>query len=115
FGYFREQVCLVACPYGRLQSVMLDRHSLIVRYDTTRGEPRGAKRSTSRDLSLPLLTDTKDPSAPAPALGDCIDCRMCVTTCPTGIDVRNGLQMECVGCAQCIDACDAVMDKVGRE
>jgi cytochrome c oxidase accessory protein FixG len=108
FGYFREQVCLVACPYGRLQSVLLDRHSLIVRYDAHRGEPRGAKRAASPGIPLPMLA-----GAPK-ALGDCIDCRMCVSTCPTGIDIRNGLQMECVGCAQCIDACDSIMDKVGR-
>jgi cytochrome c oxidase accessory protein FixG len=109
FGYFREQTCLVACPYGRFQSVMLDRHSLIIRYDQKRGEPRGAKRSAAREVPLPVLA-----GAGAPALGDCIDCRMCVTTCPTGIDIRNGLQMECVGCAQCIDACDSIMDKIGR-
>lgn len=105
FGYFREQVCLVACPYGRLQSVMLDRHSVTVRYDRERGEPRSAMRAP---VALPVLSAApEDP-------GDCIDCRMCVTTCPTGIDIRNGLQMECVGCAQCIDACDTVMRKVKR-
>ncbi|MBN8596350.1 MAG: cytochrome c oxidase accessory protein CcoG [Planctomycetes bacterium] len=105
FGYFREQVCLVACPYGRFQAVMLDRHSVTVRYDRERGEPRSAKRSA---VALPVLNASpEDP-------GDCIDCRMCVTTCPTGIDIRNGLQMECVGCAQCIDACDTVMRKVKR-
>ncbi len=108
FGYFREQVCLVMCPYGRFQSVLLDRQSMIVRYDQSRGEPRGAK-SSKASVSLPVL------SSDAPALkGDCIDCHMCVTTCPTGIDIRNGLQMECIGCAQCIDACDAVMVKVHR-
>lgn len=105
FAYFREQVCLVACPYGRFQSVMLDRHSMIIRYDQPRGEPRGPARKKSSQ-QLPVLN-----VAPA---GDCIDCRMCVTTCPTGIDIRNGLQMECIGCAQCIDACDAVMDKIER-
>lgn len=104
FGYFREQVCLVACPYGRFQSVMLDRHSITVRYDRARGEPRTAKRA---DVQLPVV-------GVEAAAGDCIDCRMCVTTCPTGIDIRNGLQMECVGCAQCIDACDTVMSKVKR-
>lgn len=102
FGYFREQTCLVACPYGRFQSAMLDRHSMIVTYDERRGEPRGKKRS-GKDVGLPVLE-----------AGDCIDCKMCVTTCPTGIDIRNGLQMECIGCAQCIDACNSVMDKVGR-
>ncbi len=99
FGFLREQICIVMCPYGRLQSVMLDRSSLIISYDEQRGEPRS--RKPRGDVSLKQV-------------GDCIDCRMCVTTCPTGIDIRNGLQMECIGCAQCIDACDAVMDKIGR-
>jgi cytochrome c oxidase accessory protein FixG len=99
FGYFREQVCIVACPYGRFQSALLDRQSLIVSYDPGRGEPRGkARRSQPGE----------------PEVGDCVDCEMCVATCPTGIDIRNGLQMECIGCAQCIDACDAVMSKLGR-
>ncbi len=109
FGFFREQVCLVACPYGRFQSAMLDRDTMIISYDKNRGEPRGAKKRKKQagaDLSLPVVDD--DPA------GDCIDCRMCVTTCPTGIDIRDGLQMECIGCAQCIDACNAVMKKVGR-
>ena len=97
FAYFREQTCTIACPYGRWQSVMLDRSSLIVSYDPRRGEPRqrGTKRRTT-------------------TAGDCIDCGMCVQTCPTGIDIRDGLQMECIHCTQCIDACDAVMDKVGK-
>ncbi|RLE25489.1 MAG: cytochrome c oxidase accessory protein CcoG [Acidobacteria bacterium] len=98
FAYFREQTCIVACPYGRFQSVLLDRHSLIVGYDPERGEPRAPKRKGSDDQA-----------------GDCIDCNLCVTTCPTGIDIREGLQMECIHCTQCIDACDAVMTKVGRE
>ena len=93
FGYFREQVCLVACPYGRLQSVLLDRRSLIVGYDARRGEPRGKRGHVA---------------------GDCIDCGACVVTCPTGIDIRDGLQMECIHCTQCIDACDAIMDRVAR-
>ncbi len=102
FSFFREQTCLVACPYGRFQSVLLDRKSLIVSYDTRRGEPRGRRsKAAAADVSLPVL-------------GDCIDCHMCVATCPTGIDIRNGLQMECVHCTQCIDACDTVMDKVGK-
>ena len=102
FCWFREQTCIVACPYGRLQSALLDRHSLIVTYDRNRGEPRGkARRSAPADMPLPVV-------------GDCVDCVKCVTTCPTGIDIRNGLQMECVGCAQCIDACDAVMEKLHR-
>ncbi len=99
FGYFREQMCIVTCPYGRLQSVLLDRQSLIVGYDVNRGEPR-----THLKKSLPQVK-----------AGDCIDCKACVVTCPTGIDIREGLQMECIGCAQCIDACDSVMDKVGRD
>jgi len=98
FGWFREQTCLVACPYGRLQSVLLDRQSLIVGYDPRRGEPRGkpARRG-----------------AEAPA-GDCIDCSACVQVCPTGIDIRDGLQMECIHCTACADACDDIMDKVGK-
>ncbi len=98
FGYFREQLCLIACPYGRLQSALLDDHSRIVAYDATRGEPRGRKRS------LPVV----------PEQGDCVDCGLCVQTCPTGIDIRDGLQMECVNCTQCMDACDAVMHKLER-
>lgn len=107
FAFFREQTCLVACPYGRFQSVMLDRQSLIVTYDELRGEPRGKvkKSKKSGDVRLPVANEAR---------GDCVDCGMCVRTCPTGIDIREGLQMECIGCAQCIDACDAVMDKVGR-
>lgn len=98
FAYFREQACILACPYGRLQSVLLDRQSLIVGYDPRRGEPRG--KAAKRGASAPT--------------GDCIDCGACVKVCPTGIDIRNGLQMECIGCAQCIDACDGVMDKIHR-
>jgi cytochrome c oxidase accessory protein FixG len=97
FGFFREQTCIIACPYGRFQSVFLDRRSLIVGYDNRRGEPRGKLgRNKQQDG------------------GDCIDCGACVRTCPTGIDIRHGLQMECVGCTQCIDACDSIMDKIGR-
>jgi cytochrome c oxidase accessory protein FixG len=102
FAWFREQACILACPYGRLQSVLLDRQSLIVGYDARRGEPRGKAKK-----SLPIVDD-------APNRGDCVDCSACVAVCPTGIDIRDGLQMECIGCAQCIDACDAVMDKLGR-
>jgi len=96
FTYFREQTCLVACPYGRMQSVLLDRQSLIVAYDPTRGEPR-----------------MKGKARPAGA-GDCIDCGACVTTCPTGIDIRDGLQMECIHCTQCADACDEIMTRVDK-
>ncbi len=116
FSYFREQTCFVACPYGRFQSVMLDRKSLIVSYDARRGEPRGRKHGTSAklagvDLALPVLATAG--AAPASG-GDCIDCKQCVQCCPTGIDIRNGLQMECVNCTQCIDACDSIMDKIGK-
>jgi cytochrome c oxidase accessory protein FixG len=96
FTYFREQTCLVACPYGRMQSVLLDRQSLIVAYDTKRGEPR-MKGKVRPD-----------------GAGDCIDCGACVLTCPTGIDIRDGLQMECIHCTQCADACDDVMTRVGK-
>ncbi|GAB1343589.1 cytochrome c oxidase accessory protein CcoG [Gemmatimonas sp.] len=97
FTYFREQTCLIVCPYGRWQSALIDRQSKIVAYDYVRGEPRAHS------------TKTRDPNA-----GDCIDCGACVQTCPTGIDIRNGLQMECVHCTQCIDACDDIMTKVGK-
>lgn len=114
FAFFREQTCLVACPYGRLQSVLLDRNSLIVSYDPIRGEPRGKKRRQPKgDVSLKVV-DSGSAADEVPAQGDCIDCHKCVTTCPTGIDIRNGLQMECIHCTQCIDACDDVMDKIGR-
>jgi cytochrome c oxidase accessory protein FixG len=97
FAYFREQTCTIACPYGRWQSVLLDKSSLVVAYDYGRGEPR--------------MKGMKDRSA---AAGDCIDCGACVTTCPTGIDIRDGLQMECIHCTQCSDACDAIMTSVGK-
>jgi cytochrome c oxidase accessory protein FixG len=101
FAWFREQLCVVVCPYGRLQSVMQDRDSVIIGYDARRGEPRGRMLKAK-------------PGEVAPPRGDCVDCRRCVAVCPTGIDIRNGLQMECLACAQCVDACDEVMDKVGR-
>jgi cytochrome c oxidase accessory protein FixG len=115
FAWFREQTCTIACPYGRLQSVLLDRQSMVISYDVARGEPRtkGAKSRVSlrvdQSLASPLLTEVSRLEA-----GDCVDCMMCVQVCPTGIDIRQGLQLECIGCAQCIDACDAVMDKIGR-
>jgi cytochrome c oxidase accessory protein FixG len=114
FAFFREQTCLVACPYGRLQSVMLDKHSMIVTYDRARGEPRGKKQLQHSDVALRVLPGAAADAPARSTSGDCIDCRMCVTTCPTGIDIRDGLQMECIGCAQCIDACDTVMDKLHR-
>lgn len=101
FCFFREQLCVVACPYGRFQSVLLDQNSLIVAYDERRGDPRGKLRKKSFGVELPVL-------------GDCVDCGNCVTTCPTGIDIRDGLQMECINCTQCIDACNLVMEKIGR-
>lgn len=97
-GWMREQVCMFMCPYARFQSVMFDRDTLIVTYDEKRGEPRGARKK-SVDLEE---TD----------LGSCINCQMCVQVCPTGIDIRNGLQYECIGCAACIDACDHIMDQM---
>ncbi len=97
FGVMREQVCIVACPYGRFQSVLLDPSSLIVGYDPKRGEPR---------VKITKRAKTEKP-------GDCIDCGACVSTCPTGIDIRDGLQMECIHCTQCIDACDEMMDRAG--
>jgi cytochrome c oxidase accessory protein FixG len=104
FAWFREQLCIVICPYGRLQSVMLDRDSIIIGYDVKRGEPRGkSTRAERTGTSLPVVQK-----------GDCVDCNRCVTVCPTGIDIRNGTQLECIGCAQCIDACDDVMSKLNR-
>jgi len=98
-GWMREQVCKYMCPYARFQSAMFDKDSLIITYDQERGEPRGARNKS-------------DPAS-ATALGDCIDCSMCVQVCPTGIDIRKGLQYECIGCAACVDACNNVMDKIG--
>ncbi len=98
FAFFREQLCLVVCPYGRLQSVLMDDDSLVVGYDERRGEPRARGRRRDGDE----------------ARGDCVDCGRCVAVCPTGIDIRNGLQVDCIACTQCIDACDAIMDELGR-
>ncbi len=140
FCFFREQMCTLVCPYGRMQSVLLDRASLIVGYDRLRGEPRGKKKKDNpsdiaeksgcdRDqatgncgggcacgekavatAATPVRTPAIDPARTA----DCVDCTLCVQTCPTGIDIRDGLQLECIHCAQCIDACDAVMAKLDR-
>ena len=101
FAWFREQVCLIVCPYGRLQGVMLDRNSLVVAYDYIRGEKR-AKFKKNEDRA----SENK---------GDCIDCHQCVDVCPTGIDIRNGTQLECINCTACIDACDYMMENVGLE
>jgi len=97
FAFFREQVCTVVCPYGRLQGVLLDRDAVVVAYDYTRGEPRGHYKKQADNH-----------------LGDCIDCHQCVKVCPTGIDIRNGTQLECVNCTACIDACNFMMEKTGR-
>lgn len=97
-GYLREQVCKYMCPYARFQSAMFDDNSLVISYDVNRGEPRGGRK--------------RDADYKAQGLGDCIDCLACVQVCPTGIDIRNGLQIECIACAACIDVCDEVMDKM---
>ena len=97
-GFMREQVCKYMCPYARFQSVMFDRDTLVITYDAARGEPRGSR---------PKSADAKERG-----LGDCVDCGICVQVCPTGIDIRRGLQYECIGCAACIDGCDQVMDKM---
>ena len=98
-GYLREQVCKYMCPYARFQGAMFDHDTLVITYDKERGEPRGARKRGT------------DPRAQG--LGDCIDCTWCVQVCPTGIDIRQGLQIECIACAACIDACDEIMDKMG--
>ncbi|MCB9025243.1 MAG: cytochrome c oxidase accessory protein CcoG [Bdellovibrionaceae bacterium] len=98
FGWFREQFCLIMCPYGRFQSVLMDKDSLAVLYDTKRGEPRRSKENK----------DQLDKQ------GDCVNCFRCVSVCPTGIDIRNGLQMECIACTACIDACDDIMEKLKK-
>jgi len=94
FAWFREQFCIVLCPYGRLQSALIDDNSIVVGYDEKRGEPRGKAGTTT---------------------GDCVDCRRCVQVCPTGIDIRQGLQLECIACEACIDACDDVMKRLDRK
>ncbi|MEO0731346.1 MAG: 4Fe-4S dicluster domain-containing protein [Bacteroidota bacterium] len=136
FARMREQVCIAICPYGRLQGVLLDDNSINVIYDYVRGEPRGKlsrgkpKKSsctscehcragntncTDRILERmeTALTTVAPPEAPA-VKGDCVDCKLCVQVCPTGIDIRNGIQLECINCTACIDACDGVMDKIGK-
>ena len=98
FAFFREQACTIVCPYGRLQGVLLDQDSIVIAYDHKRGEPRGKIKKNK------VQSDK----------GDCIDCHLCVDVCPTGIDIRNGIQLECVNCTACIDACDEVMVKINR-
>ena len=98
-GFMREQVCKYMCPYARFQSAMFDKDTLIVSYDTQRGEPRGARSRKADPVAL--------------GLGSCVDCTLCVQVCPTGIDIREGLQYECINCAACVDVCDGVMDKMG--
>jgi len=113
FAYLREQVCVAICPYGRLQGVLLDLNSIVIAYDHVRGEPRGKIRKIQAGKNDPMA-QSRPPDAAVRPLGDCIDCKLCVHVCPTGIDIRNGTQLECVNCTACIDACDDVMDKVGR-
>ncbi|OYV01125.1 MAG: cytochrome c oxidase accessory protein CcoG [Burkholderiales bacterium PBB5] len=98
-GFMREQVCKYMCPYARFQSAMLDKDTLIISYDAERGEPRGSRSKKADPKAL--------------GLGSCVDCNLCVQVCPTGIDIRKGLQYECIGCAACVDVCDGVMDKMG--
>ena len=100
-GWMREQVCMYMCPYARFQSAMFDRDTLVISYLPERGEPRGSRKRSADPQAL--------------GLGDCIDCTMCVQVCPTGIDIRDGLQYQCIACSACIDACDDVMDKMGYD
>lgn len=104
FAWFREQVCVIACPYGRLQGVLLDNKSVVVAYDYKRGEKEAGRARINKKIDRE-----------AAGYGDCIDCKLCVAVCPTGIDIRNGTQLECVNCTACIDECNDVMEKVGFE
>lgn len=117
FGWFREQFCIVMCPYGRLQSALLDEHSRIVAYDVARGEPRrGSKPVMVEPALLQIEREIPETSVtPVPKTqGDCIDCFRCVTACPTGMDIRRGLQLECINCMACMDACDEVMRNIKK-
>lgn len=121
YWWFREQVCIVVCPYGRLQGVLLDKNSIVVAYDHKRGEPRG-KLKKKEDHDCKCVDCKEDGACKSIASkfeeytrqGDCIDCFACVRVCPTGIDIRNGTQLECVNCTACIDACDDIMTKVHK-
>lgn len=116
FAWMREQVCIAVCPYGRLQSVLLDENSIVVAYDYERGEPRGkVKKKPKKNPLESIQASVASPVEKIETqLGDCIDCKMCIAVCPTGIDIRNGTQLECVNCTACIDACDEIMEKVDR-
>jgi len=126
FSYLREQVCVTICPYGRMQGVLLDSNSIVITYDFERGEPRGKLRKKRKNNPVKnIKSDVSTAAAVAepieaedgiefPELGDCIDCKLCVQVCPTGIDIRDGTQLECVNCTACIDACDEVMAKIDR-
>jgi cytochrome c oxidase accessory protein FixG len=112
FSWFREQACVIVCPYGRFQSVLLDKNTTVISYDFVRGEPRGKKKrqAAAQDAVENIVTEND----PVPQVGDCVDCGQCVRVCPTGIDIRNGTQLECVNCTACMDACDTIMDKLDR-
>jgi cytochrome c oxidase accessory protein FixG len=120
YAWFREQLCNVICPYGRLQSALIDDHSLVIGYDADRGEPRGpGRRQATVDRGQATEDGIRAERSPvsrllSPDQGDCVACNRCVHVCPTGIDIRQGLQMECIGCTACIDACDDVMSRLGR-
>ncbi|HVS51548.1 MAG TPA: cytochrome c oxidase accessory protein CcoG [Opitutaceae bacterium] len=125
FAWFREQLCIVICPYGRIQSALTDDHTLVIGYDAKRGEPRSHRKretgdgrpetfASARGLAAVAPNPSPVSSLPSPSKGDCVDCARCVQVCPTGIDIRQGLQIECIGCAACIDACDDVMTRLHR-
>lgn len=126
FSYMREQVCTTICPYGRMQGVLLDKNSIVISYDFVRGEPRGKIKKEPKNPIQDIHNIVQNAAANGGSvlssekaiefvkLGDCIDCKLCIHVCPTGIDIRNGTQLECVNCTACIDACDEVMDKVSR-
>jgi polyferredoxin len=130
FSYLREQVCTAICPYGRLQGVMLDKDSIVVAYDYVRGEPRGRGKKRTKTIKVEpenpitniqnavtnadVVTEPKEAHTKVIQLGDCVDCGLCVKVCPTGIDIRNGTQLECINCTLCIDACDEIMTKVKK-